>query len=774
MMKKKIISGVMALSLVFGTAAALPEGVVSDFLSTGINAKADEEFTSDYWRFTKDKDGYVYISGYTGFDSKITIPPTLEDLPVVGIASNAFENNQNLSEVVIPSNVTYIGYRAFAGSSITKITVPATVKTIAMRWGDWGSCQTFKDCTKLKSVVFNAGNINEELFSGCTALTTVKLGSSTKSISSSAFLNCSSLSSINLNNVTSINTEAFAGCNALKSVTLGNNLGFLGYRAFAESGLTSVTVPAKAQIGLRWGEYGSASTFSGCEKLTTATINNKYVGEYEFEKCPALKTVTLGTNIRSIDSNSFSGNKMLTTVINKGNPVYIGANAFSDCTSLKNINLGSSLAFLGYAAFSGDTSLTTMRIPSTVVSLGLRWGDYGSASTFEGCTNLKNVYIASTPMSNDCGIFDDATGVVVNTVKDSPAYKYATNKVLSKKTFAAKPAKSIAFNSKNYTVVVNDSINLYPTISPANSTDSISYVSGDESVATVDMYGTVTAKKTGPVQIKVTTSSGKSAVCTINVVASGTTSTDAPKKKSINLSSVSVVYPHYNGKAQTPAPTVLYNPTIQLVNGVDYTVTYSNNVKVGKANMVITGKGNYTGTIKTSFQIKGTDIKGGKATLKKSAYAYTGKAKKPAVTLKVGGKTLKKGTDYTVAYKNNKNVGTATVTIKGKGNYTGTITKTFRINPAKPTISKATSPKKGKVKVTYKKAAGAAGYQIVLAKNKKFTSGKKVVTAKGASKTVKGLTKGKTYFVKVRSYKKVGKTTYYSGYSKVLKVKVKK
>ncbi|MBR1751502.1 MAG: leucine-rich repeat protein [Ruminococcus sp.] len=701
-MKKKIVSGVMALSLVFCSAAALPEGAVTDLLGSGITASADDELTSGFWRFTKDKDNYAYVTGYTGFDSKITIPPTLEELPVVGIAGNAFENNQNLSEVVIPSNVTYIGYRAFAGSSITKITVPATVKTIAMRWGDWGSCQTFKDCTKLKSVVFNAGDINEELFSGCTALTTVKLGSSTKSISSSAFLNCSSLSSINLNNVTSINSEAFAGCNALKSVTLGNNLGFLGYRAFAESGLTSVTVPAKAQIGLRWGDWGSASTFSGCEKLTTATINNKYVGEYEFEKCPALKTVTLGTNIRSIDSNSFSGNKMLTTVINKGNPVYIGANAFSNCTSLKNINLGSSLAFLGYAAFSGDTSLTTMRIPSTVVSLGLRWGDYGSASTFEGCTNLKNVYIASTPMSNDCGMFDDSTGVVVNTVKDSPAYKYATNKVLSKKTFAAKPAKSIAFNSKNYTVVVNDSINLYPTISPANSTDSISYVSGDESVATVDMYGTVTAKKTGPVQIKVTTSSGKNAVCTINVVASGTTSKDTPKKKSVKPVSVSLTTQTYTGKALKPSPTVLLNPCTQLVKGVDYTVSYKNNKKVGKA----------------------------------------------------------------------------TITITGKGNYTGSVSKTFSINPKSTSVSKLTNQKGKKAKVTYKKVAGVTGYQVTYSTSKKFTkSTTKNVNVKGAAKTskvLKKLKKNKTYYVKVRSYQKVSGTTYYSTYSKVKKVKIKK
>ncbi len=922
-MVKKFISAAAAAAIVFGSAAALPQGVFDD-LGTGITARAATEYTSGFWRFTKNDDNTVYISGYTGFDSSITIPATLEDLKVVGIGDSAFENNQNLEEVIIPANVTYIGYAAFKGSSITKITVPATVKTIALRWGTWGSCQTFMNCTKLKSVVFNAGDINEELFSGCTALTTVKLGSSTKNISSSAFLNCSSLSSINLNNVTSINNEAFAGCKSLGSVTLGNDLAFLGYRAFAQTGLTSVTIPEKAKIGLRWSDWGSASTFSGCEKLTTATINNTYVGEYEFENCPALKTVTLGTNIRTIDSNSFSGNKALTTVINKGNPVYIGGDAFSNCTSLKNINLGSSLVFLGYAAFYGDTSLTTMRIPSTVVSLGLRWGDSGSASTFEGCTNLKDVYIANASMKTDgtYDMFKNVTGFTINTIQDSPAYKYATNNVYSKKTFAAVPSTAVAFNNSNYTLVNGETLILYPEMTPANSTDNYTYISGDTSVAEVNEYGVVTAKKTGLVQIQVTTSSGKKAVCTINVVASGTSSKDAPKKKSIALCTAAVPNVSYTGSALTPEATVLFNPTIELTNGVDYTVTYTNNVNIGTATatftgignytgkltktftitgdlskatvsdlsdavysgaaqtpaptvkigttvlaankdytlsysnntnagtakITITGKGSYSGTIAKTFNIKPASIsaavisgvsdstytgaavkpvptvKAGDATLKantdytvsytsntnagtatvtvtgkgnytgtaskqfkitpvslaKAAVSglsnktYTGKALTQTPVVKLGSKTLKSGTDYTVSYKNNKNVGTATVTITGKGNYNGTVKATFKICPKKTAVKKLTSPKTKQLKVTYGKVAGVTGYQITYSTSSKFTKKTtKSVNAAGTSKTIKKLTKGKTYYVKVRTYKTVSGTKYYSGYTAVKKIKVK-
>ena len=85
--------------------------------------------------------------------------------------------------------------------------------------------------------------------------------------------------------------------------------------------------------------------------------------------------------------------------------------------------------------------------------------------------------------------------------------------------------------------------------------------------------------------------------------------------------------------------------------------------------------------------VKKTSIKTAKVSAIK-AKSYTGKAIKPAVTVKLGKKTLKKGTDYTVTYKNNKAVGKATVTVKGKGSYTGTITKTFKINPKKSSIKK--------------------------------------------------------------------------------------
>ncbi|MBQ6662164.1 MAG: cell wall-binding repeat-containing protein, partial [Firmicutes bacterium] len=150
----------------------------------------------------------------------------------------------------------------------------------------------------------------------------------------------------------------------------------------------------------------------------------------------------------------------------------------------------------------------------------------------------------------------------------------------------------------------------------------------------------------------------------------------------------------YTGAALKPALTVkatVGGKTVTLKKGTDYTVTYKNNTKAGKATVTVTGKGNYTGSKTGSFTIKPADLKGATVAAIKNQ-TFTGSALKPAPVVKMtlGGKsvTLKAGTDYTVAYKNNTNPGTATVTIKGKGNFTGTATKTFQIVKAKASFTR--------------------------------------------------------------------------------------
>ena len=137
----------------------------------------------------------------------------------------------------------------------------------------------------------------------------------------------------------------------------------------------------------------------------------------------------------------------------------------------------------------------------------------------------------------------------------------------------------------------------------------------------------------------------------------------------------------YTGLAIKPVPTVTMGDTT-LKKGTDFTVKYANNKKVGTATVTVTGKGDYGGSVTLNFTISPAPITSVK--LSKTSYVYTGTAHKPTVTVKskVNGKTVTlKSTQYTVAYKNNKAVGKATVTVTGKGSYGGTITKTFKITP---------------------------------------------------------------------------------------------
>ena len=240
-------------------------------------------------------------------------------------------------------------------------------------------------------------------------------------------------------------------------------------------------------------------------------------------------------------------------------------------------------------------------------------------------------------------------------------------------------------------------------------------------------------------------------------------------KASVTLSTSTYAY---DGKAKKPGVTVKLNGKA-LKNGTDYIVSYSNNTKVGTATVKITGKGNYTGSISKTFKIK-NNFK--KATISGiSNKSYTGKNITQSITVKYNGKTLKNGTDYTVSYSNNKSIGTATVKIAGKGSYTGTITKTFKINPAKQAIQKLTAKSKAFF-VDWAQKGSATGYEIQYATNSKFTSAKKVTITnnKTDKTTISKLSGNKKYYVRVRSYTTVKGTKYYGAWSASKSVTTKK
>jgi hypothetical protein len=147
---------------------------------------------------------------------------------------------------------------------------------------------------------------------------------------------------------------------------------------------------------------------------------------------------------------------------------------------------------------------------------------------------------------------------------------------------------------------------------------------------------------------------------------------------------------------------------------------------------------------------------------------YTGKQIKPKLSVKSANKTLKLGTDYTVTYGKNKNIGKGTATIKGKSSYSGSIAIKFNIIPKKLSAPKLSSGKK-QLKVTWKAAAAAqkiSKYQVQyrIKGTSKWTT---KTVGKKTSYTIKNLKPGKKYQVKVQSYKIVSGKKYYSLWSAV-------
>lgn len=208
-----------------------------------------QEYTSGLWKYFPQNDGTIYISSYAGFGDDLTIPSTIDGLKVSGIADEAFRGNQNIGKVTLSSNIKFIGYKAFEGSSLTSINIPSSVTEFKSIAGSYA----FRNCDSLTTVVFNANTtVPGYAFYDCDSLTTVTIGDTTKGVSFNAFENCSALKTVKLgNNVEFIGEEAFHKTYALQSIVCGSGLTRINKRAFKYSGIKSFAIPPNSHI--YWG-----------------------------------------------------------------------------------------------------------------------------------------------------------------------------------------------------------------------------------------------------------------------------------------------------------------------------------------------------------------------------------------------------------------------------------------------------------------------------------------------------------------------------------------
>lgn len=227
----------------------------------------------------------------------------------------------------------------------------------------------------------------------------------------------------------------------------------------------------------------------------------------------------------------------------------------------------------------------------------------------------------------------------------------------------------------------------------------------------------------------------------------------------------------YDGKSKKPIVYVVKENHELLEEGRDYTVSYKNNVDAGTATAVITGVGNYKGVIYKDFKINKKSISSKTVNIPYKSYSYTGKTIAPKVSIK----GLAEGTDFSVSYTDNKKVGKAVIKVSGKGNYKGTKTKTFNINPKATVISGLKSGKQ-QITVMWKTClVQVDGYQVRYGTVKNFTSykAKNVESRLKGNLKLTGLKSNQKYWVKVRTYKTVKGVKYYSAWSEAKPVKTK-
>jgi uncharacterized protein YjdB len=260
----------------------------------------------------------------------------------------------------------------------------------------------------------------------------------------------------------------------------------------------------------------------------------------------------------------------------------------------------------------------------------------------------------------------------------------------------------------------------------ARTRQSITYTSSNTGVATVkplgahdhwyvyektgkripaDWYLSVTPKAVGTTTITATLADGLSRSFRLVV---GKKSIDPSADYRAQVSAVGSETFTYNGKAQHPEYRVRYNGTT-LVKGTNYTVSYGNDVNAGTGTATIRGIGGYGGVVTKRFTIRQANVASA-SVAPISSQVYTGSAIQPKVTVTFGGLTLVEGVDYTVSYSNNINVGTAGVTITGKGNYAGTRSATFGIERAQGPAQQGAVPNAHVAYRTHVQSYGWQGY----------------------------------------------------------------
>ena len=435
-----------------------------------------------------------------------------------------------------------------------------------------------------------------------------------------------------------------------------------------------------------------------------------------FRNCSSLCSISLPNTVTSIDKY-----------------------AFADCIMLNELDFGDSLMSVGDYAFKGCTTIGVLGraviFPRSFVEMG--------GYAFKGCQNLHTVIFLNTEkciVLNNQYVFD---GTDLQKV-------YVTNRLLGNYNSGS--------STKNWSKHLDKIRGFLEVASVPNATytgkaitptpkvtwcgEPLGAENYDVAYSNNVNAGTATVKITGKGEyaLENTTYGGTFSDKLYEYEATATTNfTISPA--AISSAKIAYTSANYNGTALKPAVSNVVAGKLA-VPATGYTVSYSNNTNAGTATVTITGKGNFSGTKKYTFAINAISIANANVT-GISDVECTGQAiTQNNLAVTVNGKKLTADKDYTVAYANNKNAGTAKLTITGKGNYKGSIAKTFNIkraniSNAKLVLSKTAFTYNGKVQkpsvktVGGKKLTAGVDYTLKCSNAKSKKAGKYTVQVIG-------------------------------------------
>ena len=482
----------------------------------------------------------------------------------------------------------------------------------------------------------------------------------------------------------------------------------------------------------------------------------------------------------SIDGATVSGFKLPTDISGNKNRIAVSVHAYSPYNFAMNIDTSNGATSTYSSSIKEELKNLFSTLKSNFRDKGIPVviGEFGSTDKNNTAERVKwaTDYTALAKKNNiPCVLWDNNAFAVYNgnsIVLNSEYHGYINRK----NNTVTSPAKDVIealmkpygnrvnLNcSSSVTIVAGQSKNIGASSSTSGAV--LTYKSTTPSICTVDKNGNVTALKTGTGYVTVTASANgyDSVSKDVKIVVS---------KKSLNnglitLSETSYVY---DGTYKKPTATVTFGGKV-LQEGKDYTISYRNNLNVGVTTVIATGMGDYTGYTSKNFTITKRAMAGGTVSVA-SSVSFTGSNITPSVTVKVAGRTLTSGTDYTVSYSNNKNVGTASVYVYGKGNYSGTLSAKFDILPAKQQIQKLETRYKG-FYIDWAQKGSATGYDVEYSVNANMNgaASRHLTANKPDTLTVSGLTGDKTYYVRVRSYTNRNGKVYYGAWSDVKSIK---